>query len=67
MIADNYGKRWTKDEEQLLVTMLKSGADLNEICTTLSRTRNGVLIRMQQLAAEAEKFNRTKQVIIENL
>lgn len=45
----NAGKSWTKEDEDLLVTLYRSGTTKRDICKTLQRTESGVAARLVHL------------------
>ena len=45
----NAGKPWTKEDEDLLVSLYRSGAPKREICKTMQRTESGVAARLVHL------------------
>ena len=45
----NAGKPWTKEDEDLLVSLYRSGTPKREICKTMQRTESGVAARLVQL------------------
>ena len=45
----NAGKPWTKEDEDLLLDLYRSGATKKDICKTLQRTESGVAARLVQL------------------
>ena len=45
----NAGKPWTKEDENLLVSLYRSGTPKREICKTMQRTESGVAARLVHL------------------
>ena len=45
----NAGKPWTKEDEDLLVSLYRSGTPKRDICKTLQRTESGVAARLVHL------------------
>ena len=45
----NAGKPWTKDDEDLLVSLYHSGTSKKDICKTLQRTATGIAARLVRL------------------
>ena len=45
----NAGKPWTKEDEDLLVSLYRSSTPKREICKTLQRTESGVAARLVHL------------------
>jgi hypothetical protein len=45
----NAGKPWTKEDEDLLVSLYRSGTPKREICKTMQRTESGVAARLVHL------------------
>ena len=45
----NTGKPWTKEDEDLLVSLYHSGTPKRDICKTLQRTESGVAARLVHL------------------
>jgi hypothetical protein len=45
----NAGKPWTKEDEDLLVSLYRSGTPKREICKALQRTESGVAARLVHL------------------
>lgn len=45
----NAGKPWTKEDEELLVSLYHSGTLKRDICKTLQRTETGVAARLVHL------------------
>jgi hypothetical protein len=45
----NAGKPWAKEDEDLLVSLYRSGTPKREICKTMQRTESGVAARLVQL------------------
>lgn len=45
----NAGKPWPKEDEDLLVTLYRSGTTKRDICKTLQRTESGVAARLVHL------------------
>jgi hypothetical protein len=45
----NAGKPWSKEDENLLVRLYRSGASKKDICNTLQRTVSGVAARLVHL------------------
>lgn len=45
----NAGKPWTKEDEDLLVSLYRSGTPKRDICKTLQRTESGVAARLVYL------------------
>jgi hypothetical protein len=48
-LPTNAGKPWTKEDEDLLVSLYRSGTLKREICKTLQRTESGVAARLVHL------------------
>lgn len=45
----NAGKPWTKEDEDLLISLYHSGTPKRDICKTLQRTESGVAARLVHL------------------
>jgi hypothetical protein len=45
----NVGKPWTKEDEDLLISLYHSGTPKRDICKTLQRTESGVAARLVHL------------------
>ena len=45
----NAGKPWTNEDEDLLVSLYRSGTPKRDICRTLQRTESGVAARLVHL------------------
>ena len=45
----NAGKPWVKEDEDLLISLYRSGAPKREICKTMQRTESGVAARLVRL------------------
>ena len=45
----NAGKPWTKEDEDLLVSLYRSSASKREICKTVQRTESGIAARLVHL------------------
>ena len=45
----NAGKSWTNEDEDLLVSLYRSGTPKRDICKTLQRTESGVAARLVHL------------------
>ena len=45
----NAGKPWSKEDEDLLIALYRSGASKKDICNTLQRTATGVAARLVHL------------------
>ena len=45
----NAGNPWTKEDEDLLVTLYRSGTPKKDICTSLQRSETGVAARLVHL------------------
>lgn len=48
-LPTNAGKPWTKEDEDLLVSLYRSGTPKREICKTMQRTESGVAARLVHL------------------
>ena len=48
-LPTNAGKPWTKEDEDLLVSLYRSGTPKRDICKTLQRTESGVAARLVHL------------------
>ena len=48
-LPTNAGKPWTKADEDLLVSLYRSGTPKREICKTIQRTESGVAARLVHL------------------
>lgn len=55
------GKRWTQDEDDLLLALVRGPATLDEIAATLQRTVVGVCARVDVLIGEKRLFPRTDE------
>lgn len=58
----NTGKPWTREDEDLLVSLYRSGTPKREICKTMQRTESGIAARLVHLEviADREIFRRSK-------
>lgn len=58
----NAGKPWTKEDEDLLVSLYRSSTPKREICRALQRTESGVAARLVHLGVieDREIFRRRK-------
>ena len=58
----NTGKPWSKEDEDLLVGLYRSGTPKRDICTSLQRTESGIAARLVHLGeiADREIFRRSK-------
>jgi hypothetical protein len=45
----NAGKPWPKEDEELLITLYRSGTCKRDICKTLQRTESGIAARLVHL------------------
>lgn len=50
----NHGLRWQRHDEQLLITMIRDGVDMERICQRLGRTAPAVRERVSELKARGE-------------
>lgn len=48
-VHTNAGKPWTKEDEDLLVSLYHSGTSKKDICKTLQRTATGIAARLVRL------------------
>lgn len=46
---ENAGKPWTKDDENLLINLYRSGASKQDLCTTFQRTATSIAARLVHL------------------
>lgn len=53
-------KRWTKDEENLLLTKLNEGKNINQISLEMKRTVGAIKIRIAKLKKEGIMFDKDK-------
>ena len=51
----NAGKPWTKEDEDLLVSLYRSGTPKRDICKTMQRTESGVAARLVRLGEIDER------------
>ena len=58
----NAGMPWTKEDEDLLVNLYRSGTPKRDICRTLQRSESGVAARLVHLGVIADRdvFRRGK-------
>ena len=61
-LPTNTGKPWTKEDEELLVSLYRSGIHKREICKTMQRTESVIAARLVHLGviADREIFRRSK-------
>ncbi len=58
----NAGKSWTKEDEDLLVSLYRSDTPKREICKVLQRTESGVAARLVRLGLiESRNIFRTQK------
>ncbi len=48
-MSENVGKPWTREDEDLLIELYRTGASKKDICKTLQRTVTGVAARLVHL------------------
>jgi len=54
-------KRWTKDEENLLLIKLNEGKNINQISLEMKRTVDAIKIRIAKLKKEGSKITKEKE------
>ncbi|AOM63466.1 hypothetical protein [Heterosigma akashiwo virus 01] len=55
--STNSGKRWTEQEEEIMMTHLNNGKSVLEISTILQRTKFAITCRLQKLALHDHEVN----------
>ena len=54
--AENAGKPWTKDDEEILCRMFETGCTTRDICNQLGRTKGAIAARLIQLGKIRDRF-----------
>jgi hypothetical protein len=49
-VASNLGKKWTEEEDSLLLTELDNNIDINTIANKHNRSKNGIICRQKEIA-----------------
>lgn len=57
-------QNWTKEEEALLIGLLQEGKGQREIAARLERSPNAVLVRMEYLAVDIQRFETAKDTLL---
>jgi DNA-binding NarL/FixJ family response regulator len=59
----NSGKAWTKDEDEIVIQLMKDGKSLFEIAGELERTPGAVVARVEHHIMLIAQFERFRKII----
>ncbi|AYV81575.1 MAG: hypothetical protein Harvfovirus42_5 [Harvfovirus sp.] len=61
---NNFGKKWTKGEEKMLLASLRRGREVSEMCKDFGRTYYGITNKLKMIVCELDEKGKSMNEII---